>query len=210
MTQKQAPSNQQRYLSNMHPMVATSVKMRIIMFCRRSLGVGVSDSAVFCPYLLLLVVSVGDAVIPNDEAAKPGFGSLKDTLSVVCTTYTVGFKFGAENSSLTTRLENVVVIAAKITGCPLPGKRFGRIPSFTAKRQRRAESPVRCDTVCPHFTYCTQRWISFSKLEVIERRLRSFPVAAEPQRLANPAQDVGRVLGLLKDLGEIIFDYQVR
>ena len=94
--------------------------------------------------------------------------------------------------------------------CPLPGKCVGRIPSFTTKRQRRAESPVRCDKVCPHFLYCTQRWNSFSKLEVIEGRLRSFSVAAEPQRLADPAQDVGRVLGLLEDLGEIIFDYQVR
>ena len=89
--------------------------MCVIMFGRRSLGVGVSDSAEFCPYLLPLVVSVGDALIPNDEVAKPGFGSLKGTLSVVCITYTVGFQFVAENSSLTTRLQNVVAIADKIT-----------------------------------------------------------------------------------------------
>ena len=80
----------------MHLMVATSVKMRMIMFGRRNLVVSVSDPAAFCPYLLHLVVSVGDAVISNDEAAKPVFGSLKDTLSVVCITYTVGFRFVAE------------------------------------------------------------------------------------------------------------------
>lgn len=114
MTREQSPGNQQRYLLNSHLMVAPSVKTHMIVFSWRSLGVSFRDSAAFCPYSLPLVVSIGDAVIPHDEAAKPGFWSLKDTLSIVCVTYTVCLQFVAKNPSLTRRLKETVVITSKV------------------------------------------------------------------------------------------------
>ena len=114
MTRERSPSDQRRYPSNTHPTMATSVRMRMTMFNRRSLGVSVGDSAAFCPYLPPLVVTVGNAAIPQDEVSKPGFGSLKESLSVVCATYTVRLQSIAKNPSLTRHLQETAAITRKV------------------------------------------------------------------------------------------------
>ena len=83
---------------------------------------------------------------------------------------------------------------------------FNSCPSDREELNRRADV-IRCVAIS-HVALGAE-FLS-SKFEDIEGRLRCFSRESGHQRLANSVQDLGKVSGLLGDLREIVFDYQVR
>lgn len=53
------------------------------------------------------------------------------------------------------------------------------------------------------------RSLPFRKLKDIEEELRLFPAKSEPHQLASPIKGNEQVSGLLEDLREAVFAYQV-
>ena len=108
-----------------------------------------------------------------------------------------------------TVLQDFVVAKKKVEGLASRvasmDARFEGPPGDVAERRRRG-GVIRYGVILHPRSVLTP----FSEFKLIERKLRSLSRGPEPQRLIDHTKDDEEVFGLLEDLREAIFLYQVR
>ncbi|KAF9643639.1 hypothetical protein BDM02DRAFT_3123137 [Thelephora ganbajun] len=121
------------------------------------------------------------ATNPVDTSQRPawGFGPLKAVLGTISAAYTDHQKATAVGNKIADLLSRIEA----------PEARFAPLPGNVAEQRRRSEL--------------------IRKFRGIERQLRSLSERSMLQRLADHVQDEEEVSGLMEDVQEVIFDYQM-